>query len=478
MTTLEEKIDKIIVDDKIISMGDKLLVGCSGGPDSVACLHILNNLGKRIGFSVAAAHMNYGLRGEESDKDEEFVRDITRKWNISCFVQCVDLDAYCRSHKLSRQEGGRNLRYCFFQRTLEQIGGQSIAVAHNADDNVETFLMHLIGGTGVTGLLGMKQRREDIIRPLITTTRAEILSYLDSKSISYRMDSSNKSIAYHRNDIRLRLLPLLKEYNPNITETIERLIDILDKENDFMESYIDNIWDKILVSESKDRLVLDARAIGDLPCAIMRRLLRRGIYRVKGDLRRVSYRNVDDVIKHVINAASGNMVHLPDMIVVEKDYSHISIVRTKNHRTSRSETETIPAYQVEMPGRVLKFFGISVALEVLAPEELPVPVQGQAVKQIGLFDYDRLQFPLIMRGWRPGDFFCPEKMSGKRKKIQDFFTDKKIPGYKRRRIPLLFSGKDLVWVVGMRRDERFIVGSETKRVLVVTIEVQADEPVL
>lgn len=314
---------------KFISFSDSILIGVSGGPDSVVLMHLMTHLAPKYSLRLGVAHINHCLRGEDSDKDAEFVSDLAQQSDIPCYIAKEDVLSYQKTHQLSLEEAGRQVRYAFFERIRSEHQFDKIALAHHADDNAELVLMYLLRGSGVSGLSGIPPQREGkIIRPLLNITRSEILNFLNHRNLPYRSDDSNSDTRFLRNKIRHCLIPVLQEYNPNISEALNRLSVILRSEDEWMQSEIESIFDKCVSEIQSNRILFDISIFNQHHLAIRRRLVRKAILLLKGNTRRITFGHVESVIRLSEKAASSDKnLHLPDRIRVEKNYSYLIFVR-------------------------------------------------------------------------------------------------------------------------------------------------------
>ncbi len=314
---------------KFFSPGDSVLIGVSGGADSVALLHIMIRLAPKYSLRLGIAHINHSLRGEDSDKDEAFVSDLAQQSDLPCYIAREDVSGYQKTRKLSLEEAGRQIRYAFFEKIRSEHRFDKIALAHHADDNAELVLMYLLRGSGVSGLSGIPpQRSGNIVRPLLDISRCEILNFLNRHNMPYRTDDSNSDIRFLRNKIRHCLIPTLQEYNPNISEALNRLSAILRSEDEWMQSEIDTIFDECVSEFQNNRILFDVSIFNHHHIAIRRRLVRRAILLLKGNTRRITFEHVESVLQLSENKSSSDKnLHLPDRIRVEKNHNRLMFVR-------------------------------------------------------------------------------------------------------------------------------------------------------
>lgn len=434
--------------------GEKILVGVSGGADSVCLCDLL----RRIDFPLHVAHLNHCFRGKEAEEEASFVGEIADRWEIPTTIEKEDVPSLCK-RGLSAQATAREVRYRFFHRVAHAVGARWIALGHTADDQAETFLMRVLRGSGPRGLAGIPLSREGrIIRPLLTIRKEEIIQHLRTEEIPWRSDSSNLKPLYLRNKIRLALLPLLHEgYNPRIVETLNREASILREEDAFLEEHIQGLLPTMILEKEEGVLSFDRVRLSGLPPVLQRRVLRWGIEAVQGGLHGVTFQHIEKIRQMLSNRGKGREVHLPHGVRVETAYEKV-IVRGTEEGGKDIGTTYLP-----LPGEVeLPALKIKISATLLS--SLPVRLEsGEAA-----FDLTRLSLPLMIRGWREGDFFYPRGVGGK-KKIQDFFVDEKIPRSKRREIPFLVSSQGVLWIIGYRLDARFLADVHTEGVLLIRV---------
>jgi len=466
---LTDKIlNSVLITNKKYKMffgGEKILVGLSGGPDSVSLLHILDNFKDKFRFTLSAIYVDHMLRPDETPSEIEFCKSLCNKLSVQFFVKSVDVKNFAKEQNLNIQEAARQLRYYAYEEKAWEIKADKIALAHTADDQAETLLMRLFRGSGTTGLSGIPPVRKHFIRPLIEIERKEIEEFLEQNKIDYITDSSNMKKDYLRNRIRLTLMPLLKNINPDITTVLSRTTALFRDEERYFEIIVTKSLMKMISRKTNERIELFLSPFEVMDKVIARRVLRRVIDETKG-LRGISFLNIEDIIDLVKNGKTGDRIYLPKGIRVIKDYSTLIL-------TSEAPV-VLGIYNVEIPGEtLLKESGILLKSSIISKEEADnISKFGEGIS-FGLFDFDRLKMPLMIRPRKNGDFFYPSGF-GRRKKIQDFFVDLKIPRDERDRIPLLISDENIVWVVEHRSDERFRIDENTKKVLRIDVKKARD----
>lgn len=451
---LKEKALKTIKRYSMLQHGDSLLIGLSGGPDSVCLTVILDELKDNFNLSLHAVYVNHGLRPKENIEEEEFCRRLCDELGIKFYVEPVETRQHSESKKLNLQEAARELRYDAFDRIAYKVNAACIAIAHNADDQAETVLMRLIRGAGRKGLSGMPPVRGSIIRPLIDIERKDIEAFLSQKNISYMTDSSNLKRDYSRNRLRLEIFPLLKDENPSVIESINRTAEILRGEDEYLEIKTTKTMMRLITRKTDESIELFLIPLMNIEKAILRRVLRRVLSEI-GAERGIELVHIDDIIHLVKECKSGDMINLPKGIRALKGYSTLLF--------TRETTEGLKTQNIDIPGEIiLNESGLRLLAQLL---DKPEETDG---RDIAVLDYDSLTLPLQVRMRKDGDFFYPAGF-GKRKKLQDFFVDEKVPREQRDTVPIIVSGADIIWVAGCRMDERFKAKEGTKKFLLLKV---------
>lgn len=443
----------------MLKPGERVLVAVSGGPDSVCLLSVLRDLSAELGVSLHIAHLDHLFRGRESADESLFVARLAEKMGIPATIERFDVPAFCLERGLSSQAGAREARYGFLHRVAGTVGASRIATGHTAADQAETFLMRLLRGAGVAGLSAIPPVRENIIRPLIEVTREEVLEYLQSSGLEYVSDPSNTKPVYTRNRIRMEVLPVLKRFNPRIVETLASTAALLRDEDEAAEACLSANAAGMMMQE-KNGVALNRDEFNALPQAYKRRMLRKAVHLAGSDERGLSSVQVSDVIAFMAAAQTGRTMRMPYGLIIEREYEKF-VICFEVHPEGFS-------YTLEMPGvTLIPDLGMEVDAGIV--NDIPAETSVPNYRWQALFDYDKIEPSLTMRNRRSGDWFCPTGMGGKSKKLQDYFVDEKIPRHERDTVPILLSGNDVLWVVGLRTDNRFLPGKGTKRVLVVQV---------
>lgn len=440
----------------MLSGGERVLIGLSGGADSVSLLHVLAGLRGELGLSLEALYIDHGMRPEETPKEMEFARSLAASFDIPFHSDKIDVISHAKKTGFGKQEAARELRYQCYELYRASLGANRIALGHTAEDQLETFLMRLIRGTGPKGLASIPAVRRYIIRPLIEVRRAEIEDYLREKGAGYVTDSSNLRRDYTRNKIRHSLVPILKGFNPRIVEAVSRMAGILADEERYFDTIVLKTIMKLITRKNDMEIELFLVPLESMDRVILRRVLRHAVSVVRG-LRGLDLGHIEDVIGLVKGGSPGQRIYLPGRMRAVKKYSTLLI-------TAKSPAK-VGEYRLEVPGSVR--IGETGAVLTASVSNL---ADAGADKKTAILDADKIAPPLTVRSRKKGDYFHPIGFSGKRKKLQDFFVDEKIPRDERDSVPLVLSSDDIIWVAGMRADERFRATEKTERFLALEIK--------
>jgi tRNA(Ile)-lysidine synthase len=459
------KVKCTIEEHQLLISGDHVLVAVSGGPDSMVLLSLLQQLAAELSLTLAVGHVEHGLRGEESRADAAFVKECAQKLNLPVHIGSFDVPSLAREKGLSFEVAAREVRYKYLWETAQSIGANKIAFAHHANDQVETILMRFLRGTSLTGLTGIPISREmdgiRVIRPLLYIWRDEIESYCRKEGIAYRTDSSNLSVKYFRNKIRLNLLPHLEhEYNKNIYKAINQLGEILRDEDAYMEQEAAKALERVLLERKPGRYTLDNAAIRMLPIALQRRVIKLILYYLSGHTREWESVHIEGIRKLIQSDAPSAEMDLAHHIQAYREYHLIHIACQEDQCLTLSQEVTLA-----IPGSTdLPELGIRVKATVIEGAHARPDSQWEA-----RFDYDELGgHPLYVRTRREGDVIRPYGMSGT-KKIKDLLIEAKVPRRERDRWPLLIWKDQIEWVIGIRRGRGAVVTPNTRRTLCIRV---------
>lgn len=436
-----EKMLEWIERQRLVQRGQPVLVSVSGGVDSVVLLHLLVESGA---FSLGVAHCNFGLRGEESDADQEFVRQLAEKFSLPFFSVRFDTKAYARRHSLSIQEAARQLRYNWLEEVRRREGYHRIATGHTLSDQLETLLLAIVRGGYWRSLGGIQPRWGKVIRPLLFATREKVEEYARTRGLQWREDTSNLLSVYERNFIRHHVVPLLKELNPSVEETAGRL--------SVQVRQVQAVYD-VAVQEFLSRVVVEEGGVWRVPWRLL-------VFHSASDvlifefIRQFGFGwgDVERVRQLALCSQTGRYVDSPHYRIV-KDRNWLVVVPVGE------EQEQVAVLGVEQTRAV--FPDGVITLEVRPAGEVNVSASSLEA----FLDASRLSLPLLVRRWRPGDYFYPLGLN-KKKKIKKFITDEKVPAHKKKNVLVVCSGDKIVWVVGYRIDHRFRVEDSTTQVCI------------
>lgn len=466
----------------------EVVVGVSGGADSLCLLHLLSRLcgpGRRYaGISLRAAHLNHLLRGEESEHDARVVAELVTTWGLPFTPGAVDVAALARTERRSLEEAARLARYGFLRMVA---GGGRIAVAHHADDQAETLLLHWLRGSGLSGMVGMPPRQQDIIRPLLEITHAETLAYCSENGIIPVEDQSNSDPRFLRNRIRHELLPLLRELNPGIQRTLLRNGEVARVDLVWLETQVTNCWPRLVLSEQEMEIRLDVQQLLDLPLSLQRHLLRRVSARLcagQSPLEPRHFLLIEQMLNLTHASRQERVLHLPQGLRASFQSGVLIFARLPGTAEVGPETAASEVLYLPVPGQAqLPGTPWRVKAEIIADEsESPV---GRALQREDWAEVWRFLEPptphavyldgasvgssLLVRTRRPGDRIQPLGMTDE-KKVQDVFIDKHIARATRATTPLFFNATHCLWVVGACLDHRVRLTPHTRCILRLSVD--------
>ena len=506
---LEQRVKSFIQEHNLVGSGDCLLVAVSGGPDSTCLLHILVRLKDKLGIRLHVAHLDHQLRGAESRADAQYVAEMAQRLGVPATIEKQDVRAYQKRHRLSLEEAAREVRYRFLADTAGTTGASRVAVGHTLDDQVETILMHLVRGTGTRGLGGLRPctvrrlppdgKRLIVVRPLLGLYRQETTDYCQSHHLMPRLDASNRSLSPLRNRIRLKLLPLLKSYNPRVVEALLRTGAIAADELAFLDEETARLWNGVAERQG-NVITLDKERFGRLHPALKRHLLRASILELLGNLKDIETRHIFEIMA-ALDKPAGKQISLPEGLIFSIEYdryllgpepaalSPFPILENEIGLKIPGETK-LPGWRVE--ATIIDLKGESkrgeAPSETITPPFLirgsvkgqspfinyssPSPLKERGIKGVRLIDknltayldFDKTGDKIIVRPRKRGDRFQPLGLS-RPKKLGEFMIDAKIPRAWRERVPVVSSPEHVLWLVGWRIDERAKVTEDTKKVL-------------
>ena len=468
ISALESRIRAFILDHGLAHNPRPLVLGVSGGPDSLSLLHSLHRLSPDLGLSLHVAHFNHGLRADASDADADFVASQTETLGLRFSTAKEYVKSRAKGHSRSLEEQARDARYDFLARVAHEQNASGIAVAHTADDQAETVLMHLIRGTGLRGLRGMFPVVETqsvsgldlkLLRPLLSVSRQQTEDYCRVLGFEPRIDHTNLIPETLRNRIRLELLPMLRESNPRFSDALLRLADSASLDLSFIESRVAEIWPDA-VEEMPEDLSISRSKLSEVHPALRRRVLSQALESVSGgplDIEEVHVTSLETLLTR----DTGSELDLPKSVRASLGYDHVTLTKTSTPPPTPFPEREQP---IAVPGEtLLPGWRITATIEEAAScEHTTNPYSA-------LFDMDRLPEPVTVRRRRDGDRFTPLGMSGS-KKLQDFLTDTKVPKTHRDSIPILLAGDKIIWLVGHRPADHAKLTPTTLHTLCLTFE--------
>lgn len=451
---IAERVEKFMINDLMVEDGESILVGVSGGVDSVVLLDILHVLSFEHGYSLSVAHVNHGLRGADAKRDEKFVRSLAPKYDIPCHSTHVQVKEFAKKHSLSEEVAARELRYKFFRQTASTIRANSCATAHTADDAAETLLMNLFRGTGLSGLAGIPPRRPlvkktQLIRPLLQLSKEEIISYAQERELEWYEDETNTLTTYSRNKVRHEVLPRLKEdFNPKIIESLNRTATLLRKADGFIESFIDSTYHSV-VNEKEDSCVIDIHKLEALHEFLRSEIIERCISTLTFG-RTVSFASMDRILSLLDKEVGARETIVNNLIAL------------------RNRGEIVLMYEQHLQEVFLTMYKLgtyTIGKYTLTLEECHRnDVRIGQDKMVEFFDYDRLPYRLTLRTWHAGDILHAIGLNG-HVKISDLLTNEKVDTGERAGKLVLATSTDIIWACGLRMSEDFKITNETRRIV-------------
>lgn len=452
--TIEQKALKFIDENHLIEKGDKILVALSGGADSVFLLYFLMKFKRRFGIELAAFHLNHKLRGKSAAEDEKFCAEFCSNNKIELISVSKDVKAFAKKIKVSVEEAGREIRYKELNKAAEKMEFTKIATAHNASDNVETILLNFIKGAGIKGLAGIPVRRNNIIRPILCLSSEAVRKYLKQNKINFRVDESNLESDYERNFLRNEIIPKLKQrLNPRVEEKISNTSKIISEIDSFIQKQIEKISSEAVKFDGKE-LRINSEAISKLDKSFLG-IFFKSVIENNFDIE-LSSENIYSLVDLVISQ-TGRVVHLKENIIASKERNELVVARKSSADTQKAVRKIKVGQSLRVDGKVISITQVKRKMFKFTRD-----------KSVEFIAADGLRNVFEIRRWKDGDKFQPIGMKGT-KKISDFLSDEKISSIRKKRHLVLTNSGKIVWVVGLRIDDRFKVIQETKKILKLTI---------
>jgi tRNA(Ile)-lysidine synthase len=453
---LLEKVKEAIQRHNLFSREEKILIAFSGGIDSTALLHLLRELQEEWPILLALGHFNHKLR-QNAENEELFVRNAAEKFDFPLYVSSEDVRAYAVEHKLNIEEAGRKLRYGFLKDTAKKYGFSKIATGHNLNDQAETFFMRLFRGSGLSGMSGIFPVVDDlIIRPLLSIKREEITNYLNSIKAEFQVDESNLDKRFLRNRIRSELLPyILKEYDPHLISRIEKVASLFQEDELVLQELVEKRKKKA-IHRREDLVFLDLKVLSTFPVGLARRVTREFIAEIKGDLRKISFEDIESVL----DLAEGKEYPLTKNCLLRREQNRIFC--------PLADLKTL-SFELLWTGKnLLEIKDLNMSFSGLEMSGVPEDRKFDNNKGVCL-DLGKLRFPLTVRSRREGDRYQPLGSPG-RKKLKEIMRAKKIPLRERNKRPVFLSAGEIVWIYGLPVAEKFKIVPETKDIFCISLE--------
>ncbi|MGL4346415.1 MAG: tRNA lysidine(34) synthetase TilS [Cellulosilyticaceae bacterium] len=450
---IDAKVKQYIKDYQLIDAGDEIVVGVSGGADSMMLLHFLNRYQETYHISLKIAHIHHGIR-KEADEDTAYVEQIARLWKIPCQVKYCKIQELARLWGMTEEEAGRKVRYDFFISLTNERG--KIATAHNMNDQAETMLMRFIRGTDIQGLRGIPPKRGQIIRPILGLTREEVEYYCKRWEIHYKQDQTNFETIYTRNKLRIECIPYIKEHlNPNFVKTMARQSQSYDESNAFLKQYTEEVFEKVAVVQTR-QVVLDKQMVQKEKMYIQKRLFLEAISRLLGHTKEMTTIHLMSITT-LLNKQAGKKINLPYKMIVTNERNQLIF-----HFQDEGEMAEY-AYPLQMGKTRIHEPFLTIHMDLVTSKTFEQRQENMYTKYI---DYDKIKDSLQIRNRQPSDQIT---LPGGTKKLKKFFVDEKIPGHLKNTIPMIADGKDIVWVIGSRLNSKYYVTDKTTKILELTV---------
>jgi tRNA(Ile)-lysidine synthase len=468
----------------------RIVIGVSGGPDSLCLLHTLQVLSRARGWSLYVAHLHHGLRGQDADADAEFVAHLAAEWGMPCTVERADVPALARRKRLAVEEAARQARYAFLARLARQLGAGFIAVGHTADDQAETVLMHFLRGAGLAGLRGMmvatplaeyRLAEEDqeiaaaseaaplmLLRPLLEVPRAEVEAYCACHGLSPRFDRSNLDKTYFRNRLRHELLPILATYNPGIKRILCRTAAVVTDDYEYLHGEMLRAWARIVHRETPTSIAFDLAQWRALPPSLGRAVLREAVHRLRRALRNINWEHIERAFRLACDekGGAGRRATLPQGLVLLVGYHDLVVAEEAALPSPDAPQLLVSPLVLAVPGiTVLAGSNWRFLTRIMTLAELPSGWEVNPDPWQAAADLDAVGDNLYLRVREAGDRFCPLGLAGRQTKLGEFFINEKVDRALRARWPLVVGPRGIVWVPGLRLDERVRIQAGTQRVL-------------
>lgn len=463
------KVEQYIKKYHMIENGDRIVLGVSGGADSVSLFFVMLALKEKYNIEIAVVHVNHGIRGKEAQRDEDYVKELCRMHQVVCECVHLDIRSMAKEEKLSEEEMGRKARYDAFRKAMKKYACNKIAVAHNKNDITETVLLNLFRGSGLKGLVGIEPVRKNLIRPLLCVERIEIETYLKEQNILYHEDATNFETDYTRNKIRLRVLPYVKEQiNEKVSDHIVNASLLIGETNQFIEQETQKLYGRSVKLQAHEAWILLEQFTSAYEI-LKKELIRKVLFELAEKQKDIELSHVEMILE-LEKKGAGKKVDLPYEMEAVHQYDKIVIRKKEEHKE-----KTVWEWKAPIPGRLeIGETGTSLHFEVFDvteknQRELENLYSNKKNDYTKWFDYDKIRNTVLVRNRKTGDFF-EYNARGNRKKLKDYFINEKLPAGKRDSILLLADGNHIMWIMGYRISEYYKIGPDTKKVLKVNVD--------
>ncbi len=455
------RFEQYSIKHKLFKSGEKILVGFSGGADSTVLLLALWHLKSMYGYSILAAHVNYGLRGNDSQLDEQFVRKFCFDRNISLVVKNIAIDSTSNVENHARE-----VRFDYFNKLRKLYKIKKIALGHNREDQAETLLFRLFRGSGYTGIKGISPVTDDIVHPLLSFSREDIVSYLKSENIEWREDLSNKNNTYSRNKIRNQMIPWIKEHlNPNVVTKLYEAAEIFSETDDILESLATRRFLKAQIKQNKDECRLSSKIILKTKSVLRYYVYKEAYSRINGNSKDFYHNNFIE-IENLLTSDGSKQIFLPNNVFVFKEYDELIFTNVDISKSENIENEK----EISSLRSRFTFENYRIIMKKL--KKMPNKRNLFEDKNVAYLDLDKTGFPIIIRHRKPGDRFYPLGMQHS-KKLKDFLIDEKVPKFDRDKVLIFCDQEKIIWLAGLRIDNRVVTTDQTQNILQIRIEKMA-----
>lgn len=450
---LFDKLKANLISDNLVEQGDKILLAVSGGLDSTALLHLFSKIQSSFDLELGIVHVHHGIRGEEADRDLEFVRSLSLRYNLPFYFKKVDVKKFAREKRYSLEESARMLRYQAYEELLEQTQFVKLATGHTADDQAETILDHFLRGSGILGMRGMLKQRGPYIRPLLTYSRKELESYVLQNHLEFREDSTNTELRYRRNRIRKELIPYLRKYfNRNLINTLDRIAEIFQENEEFLQAQANEVYKSLVLISKKDKIVLDIHGFLSYFKIVRKYVLFRACDELSISRNFLNFDKIQRILDLISQKQIGKRIPITQEWQLSIDHDGVVISKKRKLVCSPKKFNVLERSSLRFQEHEFRWSILDHA-EVVAFNRNP---------KVEIVDFDRIGSQLLLRNFVPGDRFIPLNFTG-HKKVANYFSDRKVPLHLRDEIPILESSQGIAWVCGYCLDDRFkVTGSTTQ----------------